>query len=196
MSNFQVSSASSSKPLSLAEQFKSTSGDWTCDACCVDNTPDVNKCVCCDAPKPGGSQPPQTKPLFGQTSITKSDGNVTVASKSRELPLTKAPPVVNCGFGDKFKLKTGECQSAKPGGASAVNSAIAPSAAQTPLGFGDKFKPEAGSWECDTCMLDNKSTVSKCVACETPKPGAKQSLNAPPGMYNITLRAVRVPLFS
>uniref|UniRef100_A0A8C6DW91 Nuclear pore complex protein Nup153 n=1 Tax=Moschus moschiferus TaxID=68415 RepID=A0A8C6DW91_MOSMO len=37
--------------------------------------------------------------------------------------------------------------------------------------FGDKFKPAVGTWDCDTCLVQNKPEAIKCVACETPKPG-------------------------
>ena len=36
-----------------------------------------------------------------------------------------------------------------------------------------KFAAPPGSWECDACMLQNKPDSTRCVACETPKPGAK-----------------------
>ena len=39
------------------------------------------------------------------------------------------------------------------------------------LGFGDKFKAAPGTWDCDTCLVQNKPEATKCVACETPKPG-------------------------
>ncbi|XP_053571813.1 nuclear pore complex protein Nup153 [Bombina bombina] len=39
-------------------------------------------------------------------------------------------------------------------------------------GFGDIFKVAPGTWECETCLVQNKPEVIKCVACETPKPGA------------------------
>ncbi|XP_069469699.1 nuclear pore complex protein Nup153 [Ambystoma mexicanum] len=47
--------------------------------------------------------------------------------------------------------------------------------------FGDKFKPIAGSWDCDTCLVQNKPEATKCVACETPKPGTgvKPALTLP-----------------
>ncbi|KAJ7387036.1 hypothetical protein OS493_003999 [Desmophyllum pertusum] len=35
-----------------------------------------------------------------------------------------------------------------------------------------KFAPPTDSWTCDTCMLQNKSTDSACVACQSPQPGA------------------------
>eukprot|EP00105_Crassostrea_gigas_P036246 XP_019920394.1 PREDICTED: nuclear pore complex protein Nup50-like isoform X4 [Crassostrea gigas] len=37
------------------------------------------------------------------------------------------------------------------------------------------FKPAPGSWTCGTCMIQNKGDVSKCVACQTSKPGAGAS---------------------
>ncbi|XP_069814073.1 nuclear pore complex protein Nup153 isoform X2 [Dendropsophus ebraccatus] len=38
-------------------------------------------------------------------------------------------------------------------------------------GFGDLFKKAPGTWDCDTCLVQNKPESTKCVACETPKPG-------------------------
>ncbi|XP_017933153.1 nuclear pore complex protein Nup153 isoform X1 [Manacus vitellinus] len=39
------------------------------------------------------------------------------------------------------------------------------------LGFEDKFKPAPNTWDCDTCLVQNKPEATKCIACETPKPG-------------------------
>lgn len=39
------------------------------------------------------------------------------------------------------------------------------------LGFEDKFKTSPNSWDCDTCLVHNKPEATKCIACETPKPG-------------------------
>ena len=189
------SSSSSSKPLSLADKFKPPAGAWTCDSCMVPNKADANTCACCTAPKPGGSNVAkpagQSKPLFGQISAGKPAGLKQAASK----------PVVNCGFGDKFKTASGSwdcnaclvpnkaeatkcvaCQTPKPGAVNSSSAAAkAPSSATMVSGFGDKFKAPEGSWTCDTCMLSNKSTISRCVACDTPKPGGQKSLSAPPG---------------
>ncbi|GFO03091.1 nuclear pore complex protein nup153-like [Plakobranchus ocellatus] len=41
-----------------------------------------------------------------------------------------------------------------------------------------KFKKPAGSWDCDTCMLNNKPEAVKCIACETLKPGTKSPLHS------------------
>ncbi|KAI1243065.1 hypothetical protein IHE44_0000636 [Lamprotornis superbus] len=51
-----------------------------------------------------------------------------------------------------------------------VSSKTAVSTAGT-LGFEDKFKPAPNTWDCDTCLVQNKPEATKCIACETPKPG-------------------------
>jgi len=35
-----------------------------------------------------------------------------------------------------------------------------------------KFKSKSGNWSCEVCMISNDATKDKCLACETPKPGA------------------------
>ena len=46
------------------------------------------------------------------------------------------------------------------------------------LGTGllEGWKPEEGSWECNTCLVRNKSEKLECVACASPKPGVDGSL--------------------
>lgn len=62
------------------------------------------------------------------------------------------------------ELKSGSCLDAlKPATPAAPNT-----------GFGSAFKlTGSNKWECDTCMVRNDPDKSKCVSCETPKPGAK-----------------------
>ncbi|NWI08247.1 NU153 protein, partial [Crypturellus soui] len=52
---------------------------------------------------------------------------------------------------------------------SSISKPAGPPAA--PLGFGDKFKTVPGTWDCDTCLVQNKPEATKCIACETPKSG-------------------------
>ena len=40
---------------------------------------------------------------------------------------------------------------------------------------GSLFKKPAGSLECSTCLIQNKPEVTKCAACETPRPKPKPS---------------------
>lgn len=37
----------------------------------------------------------------------------------------------------------------------------------------DKFKKPEGSWDCETCLVQNKADATKCIACESSKPGHK-----------------------
>ncbi|XP_052439958.1 nuclear pore complex protein Nup153 [Carassius gibelio] len=52
---------------------------------------------------------------------------------------------------------------------------LSASTSSAPLGFGDKFRPPAGSWSCGTCLLQNKSSDKKCVACLAPQPNTDSS---------------------
>lgn len=72
------------------------------------------------------------------------------------------------------------CQAAKVSTAESTKQTMSSSpsgstkAAASPvgmLGFGDKFKAAPGTWDCDTCLVQNKPEATKCIACETPKPG-------------------------
>ncbi|KAL0961863.1 hypothetical protein UPYG_G00332620 [Umbra pygmaea] len=51
----------------------------------------------------------------------------------------------------------------------------------TASGFGSMFSKPAGTWDCDTCLVQNKPEAVKCVACETAKPGTgvKATLTMP-----------------
>uniref|UniRef100_A0A8D8LB40 Nuclear pore complex protein Nup153 n=1 Tax=Cacopsylla melanoneura TaxID=428564 RepID=A0A8D8LB40_9HEMI len=50
---------------SLSESFKPPPHTWECGACCVQNKPDAETCVCCTTPKPGATPAPSTAVGFG-----------------------------------------------------------------------------------------------------------------------------------
>ena len=43
---------------------------------------------------------------------------------------------------------------------------------QTTDSLREKFSAPAGSWECDTCLIQNQPSSTKCVACGADKPGS------------------------
>uniref|UniRef100_A0A3B5MR73 Nuclear pore complex protein Nup153 n=1 Tax=Xiphophorus couchianus TaxID=32473 RepID=A0A3B5MR73_9TELE len=156
--------------------FSKPAGTWECDTCLVLNKSDAVKCVACETAKPGtGLKPSLTFPpnfSAAKTASTPSDPVSTGIS----------------GFGDKFKKPEGAwecetclvqnkaedtkcvaCTASKPGASAAVSSAA--SSAPT-FALLEQFKKPEGSWECDTCMVQNKAADVKCVACQTTKPGA------------------------
>ncbi|CAL1680649.1 unnamed protein product [Lasius platythorax] len=54
-------------------------------------------------------------------------------------------------------------------------------------GFGDKFKKPEGSWNCDSCLLQNDANHTQCVACQALKPGTAKS-NEPASSTSSTLQ--------
>lgn len=70
-------------------------------------------------------------------------------------------------------VKCEACQSSKP-------STGKPTPKKQPPSNNDlmkKFAPPAGSGSCEMSMLNNDGSKTKCVACETPKPGMKPVVN-------------------
>ncbi|XP_035749340.1 nuclear pore complex protein Nup153 isoform X2 [Egretta garzetta] len=172
--------------LGFEDKFKTAPNTWDCDTCLVQNKPEATKCVACETPKPGtGVMPALTLPVV-------ADNSVTVTSSS-----SSADTTVTLGFGDKFKQPKGSwdctvclvsnkaedskcvaCQSEKPGGSVPVTSSSVSAFSASSGGFLDldKFKKPEGSWDCEVCLVQNKAEATKCIACESAKPGTKAEL--------------------
>ncbi|NXG63787.1 NU153 protein, partial [Hemiprocne comata] len=168
------------------DKFKTAPNAWDCDTCLVQNKPEATKCIACETPKPGtGVMPALTLPVV-------TDNSVTVTSSSSSTDTT-----ATLGFGDKFKKPKGSwdcavclvsnkaedskcvaCQSEKPGVSVPVTSNSVSAFSASSGGFLDldKFKKPEGSWDCEVCLVQNKAEATKCVACESAKPGTKAEL--------------------
>uniref|UniRef100_A0A8C5JLW9 Nuclear pore complex protein Nup153 n=1 Tax=Junco hyemalis TaxID=40217 RepID=A0A8C5JLW9_JUNHY len=171
--------------LGFEDKFKPAPNMWDCDTCLVQNKPEATKCIACDTPKPGtGVMPALTMPVV-------TDNSVTVTSTSSSTGTT-----VTLGFGDKFKQPKGSwncsvcllqnkaedskcvaCQSEKPGSSVPVTSSSVSASSGGFLDL-DKFKMPEGSWECEVCLVQNKAEATKCIACDSAKPGTKAELKA------------------
>ncbi|XP_072460025.1 nuclear pore complex protein Nup153 [Notamacropus eugenii] len=172
----------------FGDKFKPAVGTWDCDTCLVQNKPEATKCVACETPKPGtGVKQTLTLPVASENAVT-----VTPSSSSYSIATD------TLGFGDKFKkpkdsweclvccvLNKGEdskcvaCMSEKPGGGSVPVPCSNTTSVSMPSGgfLGlDKFKKPEGSWDCEVCLVQNKADNTKCVACESAKPGTKSEL--------------------
>ncbi|NXP82483.1 NU153 protein, partial [Ramphastos sulfuratus] len=172
--------------LGFEDKFKTSPNTWDCDTCLVHNKPEATKCIACETPKPGtGVMPALTLPVV-------TDNAVTVTSSSSNTDTT-----VTLGFGDKFKKPKGSwdcavclvtnkaedskcvaCQSEKPGVSVPVTSSSVSAFSAASGGFLDldKFKKPEGSWDCEVCLVTNKAEATKCISCESPKPGTKAEL--------------------
>eukprot|EP00070_Physeter_catodon_P018216 XP_023977835.1 nuclear pore complex protein Nup153 isoform X1 [Physeter catodon] len=168
----------------FGDRFKPAVGTWDCDTCLVQNKPEAIKCVACETPKPGtGVKRVLTLPVA-------SESAVTVAASSSSCTGTTGA----LGFTDKFKRPVGSwecpvccvsnnaednkcvsCMSQKPGSSVPASSSSTISVSLLSggcLGL-DKFKKPEGSWDCEVCLVENKADSTKCVACDSAKPGTK-----------------------
>ncbi|KAG9465301.1 hypothetical protein GDO78_018538 [Eleutherodactylus coqui] len=121
----------------------------------------------------------------------------TITPKSTSSPLSRSPAV----FGESSKQALGlwycskcfidnkasdnkcaACSAPKelPTGHLKESAAITPSSPVKNVttltsvqGFGEQFKKPPGTWDCETCLVQNKPESTRCIACETPKPGAE-----------------------
>uniref|UniRef100_A0A8D2D497 Nuclear pore complex protein Nup153 n=1 Tax=Sciurus vulgaris TaxID=55149 RepID=A0A8D2D497_SCIVU len=168
----------------FGDKFKPAIGTWDCDTCLVQNKPEAMKCVACETPKPGtGVKRVLTLSVVSESAVTMAATSSTCTVASGSL-----------GFGDKFRRPVGSwecpvccvsnnaednkcvsCMSEKPGSsvpASGSNTVPVSLSSGGCLGL-DKFKKPEGSWDCEVCFVQNKADSSKCVACESAKPGTK-----------------------
>uniref|UniRef100_K1R712 Nuclear pore complex protein Nup153 n=1 Tax=Magallana gigas TaxID=29159 RepID=K1R712_MAGGI len=162
---------------SLSTLFKPAPGSWTCGTCMIQNKGDVSKCVACQTSKPGaGASNSQTTSAAPALGSKETQPSLSTLFK----PAPGSWTCDTCMIQNKGDVsKCVACQTSKPG-AGASNSqatSAAPSigSKETQPSLSTLFKPAPGSWTCDTCMIQNKGDVSKCVACQTSKPGAGAS---------------------
>ncbi|XP_032078592.1 nuclear pore complex protein Nup153 isoform X1 [Thamnophis elegans] len=200
--NITIKSVSSTEAQGFGYKFKAGVGTWDCDTCLVQNKSEAAKCVACETPKPGtGVKQALVLPFVTDNATT------TVSSSSSSTNVTNT-----LGFGDKFKKPKGAwecsvclvsnleennqcvaCQSDKPGSSVPVASGSASSLPTLSGGFLnlDKFKKPEGSWDCETCLVQNKADATKCIACESSKPGHKAELKG----FNTTTSEPSGPSF-
>jgi len=87
------------------------------------------------------------------------------------------------GFG---KPSTGTSESGSLFGKTSASSSLfgkSSSSSETPPPLSAVFK--ASGWNCDVCLVNNKDSVDKCVACQTPKPGPAQKTPGKASTYQV-----------
>ncbi|XP_030002964.1 nuclear pore complex protein Nup153 isoform X3 [Sphaeramia orbicularis] len=193
-------SSSLSSSAGFSDLFKPPAG-WSCDVCLVQNKASDSKCVCCMSPQPNSastksadskaSAPPSIGLDSSSTTTTSSVMTTTSFGGIFSKPtgtwdcdtclVQNKPDAVKCVACETAKPGTGLKSSLTlPSAFSAVKTVSTPTVSVSTgiIGFGDKFKKPEGSWECDTCMVQNKADDTKCVACTSPKPGASEGASA------------------
>lgn len=158
----------------LMQKFAPAAGSWSCDACMLNNDASRTKCIACETAKPG------VKPAFTPSKSLNADTNLMKKFAPDTGMLTSKSTDSTCVA----------CQSPEPGTSRTPKTTAAPSSGVSTSNVPDsslaaKFAPPSGSWECDSCMVNNKGEDTTCVACQTPKPGAKPTAAITSGGFSL-----------
>lgn len=169
---------------------KQASSFWQSDTHdpCLQNKTTDGKCVTCEAAKVSTVE--STKQMISVSQCVSSKTTVpTAATLGFEDKFKPAPNTWDCDTclvqNRPEATKCVACETPKPGtgvmpaltmpavtdNAVTVTSTSSSTATTVTLGFGDKFKQPKGSWNCSVCLVQNTAEYSKCVACESEKPG-------------------------
>ena len=146
----------------------------------------------------GGEGLGSTKGIETATTIARSD------QKEAPPPPLQPPLSLSAKFAPKSNVweckecyvpnkiedaKCVACGSSRPAGMGTDDKSTSASASAMPslstggfkLGTGSVFgsvQPPTGNWECETCLVSNKPTDDKCVACSAAKPGGQKESTA------------------
>lgn len=146
----------------LMAKFIKPAGSWECDTCMLSNKPEAVKCIACETPKPvAKSQAPISSP----PKVLSTQGTDELMAKF--MKPAGSWECDTCMLSNKPEaLKCIACEAPKPGAISQSGTADSSNNSLAAM-----FQKPAGSWECDTCMVQNVPSASRCVACDSPKPG-------------------------
>ncbi|NXU88393.1 NU153 protein, partial [Xiphorhynchus elegans] len=169
---------------------KQASSFWQSDTHdpCVQNKPTDGKCVTCEAAKVSTAESTKQSMSVSQcvTSKTTVPAAGTLGFEDKFKPAPNTWDCDTCLVQNKPEAtKCIACETPKPGtgvmpaltmpvvtdSPVTVTSSSSSTGTTVTLGFGDKFKQPKGSWNCSVCLVQNKAEDSKCVACQSEKPG-------------------------
>ncbi|KFU92120.1 Nuclear pore complex protein Nup153, partial [Chaetura pelagica] len=170
---------------------KQASSFWQSDTHdpCLQNKTTDGKCVTCQAAKVSTVE--STKQTISSSQCVTSKAAVpTAGTFAFEDKFKTAPNTWDCDTclvqNKPEATKCIACETPKPGtgvmpaltlpavtdSSVTVTSSSSSTDTTATLGFGDKFKKPKGSWDCAVCLVSNKAEDSKCIACQSEKPGS------------------------
>ncbi|XP_041039769.1 nuclear pore complex protein Nup153 isoform X2 [Carcharodon carcharias] len=176
------SSIESSSTFGFGDKFKPAEGSWQCGSCFLQNKSTDSKCVACQTAK--SALPVQTNnESANRDKATSKETSLSFGDKFKPAMGTWGCDI--CLVQNKSEaVKCVACETPKPG--TGVKSALTlpvvtestrirepntSSSTSVGLGLADQFKKPEGVWDCAVCLLQNKAEDSKCVACQSTKPG-------------------------
>ncbi|KAJ6636991.1 Nuclear pore complex protein Nup153, partial [Pseudolycoriella hygida] len=175
---------------SLSDLFKSKSSSkqWECPCCMINNDDTKTKCAACETPR----NLPASKTIEQTVSapITNSFGN-QFKSNANTWECS------SCMIRNKLEASTcAACETPKPGGlVKSVSSLPKLTVPSTDQGFKSIVAQQNARWECSACMTRNEANRKKCECCEQAKPGAVTDA-APTFSFGSASSSVVAPKFS
>ncbi|XP_035220047.1 E3 SUMO-protein ligase RanBP2-like isoform X2 [Stegodyphus dumicola] len=162
------------------ELFKPVASSWKCSKCQKSNM-NESSCVYCSTPKSGISV------VTGKSSLVSEQKPLSELFK----PDKNSWECQACYVRNKScDVKCVSCESPQPSSSDTFNkNAISNNQNTEPISYvkngkseplTNSFKPPAGSWQCQSCLIQYNSDVDKCAACETKKPGTSFTSSAFP----------------
>ena len=172
----------------FGSMFKKSSDEWECSVCMLRNQNTSVKCVACETQRPGQISSAPSKDAVGATKSCASWGGSGSAWGDTFKKSASEWECDTCMVRNKDSVsKCVACETPKPGSKSEVKDvldvAVDTKEKTNTLGFGSTFVKQKGEWECDTCLVRNKSDATKCISCETPRPGAANVSEAITGNF-------------
>ncbi|XP_011191060.2 nuclear pore complex protein Nup153 isoform X2 [Zeugodacus cucurbitae] len=154
--------------IGFGDQFKKAANNkWECNTCLIRNESDVDKCVACETPRTKASTLPPTVTDTSKAPLT--ENSLTLSAQFKKSSVEWECDV--CMIRNKKQAdKCVACETARKG---APESTSLSASKWQSNSFGEAFKPKANTWECPTCLINNKSDCSECIACQTKKPGSE-----------------------
>ncbi|CAK1588505.1 unnamed protein product [Parnassius mnemosyne] len=141
--------------LSVSEGLK-----WKCEDCWVSNEETAEKCVCC-----GGKNPKLSFLVEKKANKNDSEWKCNDCWINNKSTVDKC---VACGG-----VKPGATLKSKPMiSIIPTNKLLSSSFKPQDNTFQNIVKSQTDKWECSNCLVRNDSDKTKCVCCETEKPGA------------------------
>lgn len=172
----------------FGSMFKKSSDEWECSVCMLRNQSTSVKCVACEAQRPGQNTSAPSKDAVGAAKSCASWGGNGSAWGDAFKKSASEWECDTCMVRNKDSVsKCVACETPKPGSKSELKGvpdmAVDTKEKTNTFGFGSAFAKQKGEWECDTCLVRNKSDATKCISCETPKPGAANVSEAITGNF-------------
>ncbi|XP_014662560.1 PREDICTED: nuclear pore complex protein Nup153-like isoform X2 [Priapulus caudatus] len=141
-----------------------------------------------DVDNESGALKPAAELMRGSVMDILGNGGRTVPLSAKAFKTTNSWSCPTCLINNKEKdSECAACKTAKPV-ASAVPDTNTTTEGARNAGWSSQFKPAADSWPCPTCLINNKNSDARCVACQTQKPGGGTASTSSSGFSPVSYK--------